>query len=151
MRIEKIQLMKSGAVAIKYGVSDDNEGFTKIDARFSEPPEAAFRNAMDKLAKHVIEICEFPDLELKKISPHTVTFSYSGESERMSAFISVDRVLKNSTSVMLINTPQRHEPEGENSQDKSVLSKQCCKDLNQLKNEAKKYIDGMRHQKKLNI
>ena len=132
MEIEKIKLLKGGGVAIKYGASDDNDGFTKIDAKFSEDPEVGLINAMKKLSKHVIEICEFPESEIKKISPHTVSFSYNGESGRMSAFITSDRTLKNSTSHMIIETPTRHEQAGESSEDKSILSKECCKDLKNL-------------------
>lgn len=156
-QITKVKLSKESKVHIEYRVERTVEEVTDYDM-FTldciDKPIPQFNLAMMELRKHVLEICEMPadDLEVMKIMVKGVSFSYSGVDDVMGATIIAIKKLNKSNTPLMINTPHKFaEPHSENQGAEMCLTEECIEVLEELINQAEKYLDGERAQLKLDL
>lgn len=150
MRIRKVKITKENKVSMVYEKQTRNGGWDEYSLTCSEEARPEFYQSIEKLAPHVIEMCELPKAYLERIKVRGVSFSWSGEKERvMGATISAAMELKDSHPNLNINTPHKAEAMyNENTPDdeKQLLSSDCVDVLEYLQTECRAYINGERAQ-----
>jgi hypothetical protein len=118
----------------------------------SEAAKPSFYEALEKLAAHVVEMCELPEEYEDRIKVKGVSFSYGGENEVMGATISAQMELENSYQNLNINTPHKasdmYAPNAE-PDEMQLLTSDCIEDLEKLQDECRAYIKGDRAQGRL--
>lgn len=142
---------RTGDVFVKY--ERGNPASTLRDEftlKCGEAPRLELKAALQKMAKHAIEICELPDDFLLHVI--SVSISYSDENVQ-GLVITTMRSLKNSNAPMLINTPNfSREPYSETGDpDVSIFSHKCAEDLDALEGRVFLYVEGERAQRKLDF
>lgn len=153
--ITKVKLRKENKIHIEYKVERKINGKSDYD-EFTlscvDKPRPEFEIVFMDLRKHVLEICELPaDVsDIEKVIVKGVSFSYS-ESESgesiMGATITASRSLSKSNASLIINTPHKFDTPHNDKQPKTfLLTPECADLLNELIDEAEKYIDGNRAQ-----
>jgi hypothetical protein len=149
MRIKKVKITKENKVLLIYE-KQTKCGWDEYSFACSEEARPEFYTAMLALGEHVVEMCELPKDYLKRIKVRGVSFSWSGEKQRvMGATISAAMKLENSHPDLNINTPHKAEAMyNENTPDdeKQLLSGECIDALEHLQDECKAYINGERAQ-----
>lgn len=141
MVITKIKY-RSERVLIEWkdNLEDDANKFT-VDIKI--PPHASFLNAIMGLRKHVNEICEegLKDKELHKLEITGISFSHTNGI--MGAVITAQKILENSNSPLILNTPHKSEQfysESGEGDPKMLLSPDCIAALMLLCEEAEEYL-----------
>lgn len=156
-QITKIKLGKESKVHIEYRVprsTEDGDDYDLFTLDCVDKPLPAFEDAMMELRKHVLDICEMPadDLEVMKVIVKGVSFSYSGDDDVMGATIIAIKTLNKSNTRLMINTPHKFsQPHSENQGAEMCLSYDCIMVLEELIEQAEKYLDGERAQLKLDL
>lgn len=148
MRFKKIKITSDEKIHLEYEEENRQGSFDEYSFTSSEKPRPEFYKAMQDLAEFVCEICEFPSEDVEKIAVRGVSFSYAGEDDTMGAVITAQKELIYSNCPLNINTPHKpsdfySEQEGDPDQ---LLSSDCVYALEELIEEAEKYIDGERAQ-----
>lgn len=150
IRFDKIKHDKDGKIHIEYSRLTPAGSWDELMFRSSDEPRPEFKEALDALAVHVVEMCEMPefDHEDHKYTIRNVSFSYGGENEVMGVTITALRSLDGSNSPLVLNTPHFiAEPYNEGGDDSmGILSSYCNAALKTLKAEAQLYLDGHRKQ-----
>lgn len=151
IRIKKVKITKHNKINIQYEKQNRNtETWDKYSLTCSDEPRPEFRLALERLATHVVEMCELPYEYKQRIIVTGVTFSYGGESETMGATIISQMELENSNTNLNINTPHKtSEFYSETGDPKQLLTYECLEDLENLINEVELYIEGERAQMNL--
>ncbi len=128
----------------------------KYTLKCSEPPRPELGKAFMDLGVEVINLCELPDDYLSRIIVRSVSLNYSGKNETMGATITAQMELYNSNCPLNINTPNKPvEPYNadcdydDKTYAKTCLSCECVDKLEELIEEAGRYVDGQRAQGKL--
>lgn len=151
-QITKLKLGKDSKVHIEYQVPrtvESGQAFDEFTLNCVDKPLPALELAMLNLRKHVLEICEMPvdDTEVMKVKVKGVSFSYSGDNDVMGATITASKTLAKSNSPLIINTPHKFDqPHNENQGTEMCLSDDCVNVLEELLEQAEKYLDGERAQ-----
>lgn len=129
-----------------------NEYSLKCD----ELPAPGMVKAFDELRYEALLLCELPDEYLDRIDVRSVSLNYGGPEETMGATITARMQLFYSNAPLNLNTPNKPvEPySAECEYDDEVLAKMCLREecinkLEDLINEANRYVDGERAQGKL--
>ena len=152
MRIKKAKVTNERKVLINYEKQSKNGLWDEYSMTCSEQARPGFYGALDTLKIHVIEMCELPEDYLDRIKVKGVSFSYSGERDVMGATISAQMELKDSYPDLNINTPHKASEmynEGNEPDDKQLLSDDCLDALEHLQAECEAYINGERAQTSL--
>ena len=112
----------------------------------ADPPRPELLNCMQKMSKHIVEICEFPETDVNKIEARSISISYGEEGSGL--VISGVKDLENNASPMCINTPYKPEfaPDG---MEHCAMSAELQDDLVELCEEGMRYINGDRAQQNL--
>jgi len=116
----------------------------------SEAPLPDFHRVLQSLKEYVVEICELPDNYADGIKVTGVSFTHDDES--WGAVMSAVKTLKSSNTPFNIHTPWKeasHEfqaPTKSAGENKILLSKNCTKSLELLREHCFRYIDGERAQ-----
>ena len=143
--IKKMSVPSKGGVTVSFErTMPGQEVPDAITYQSEAEPSEGFTDALAALVPEVIVIAELPDNQKKGMKIVGVTFSYSGESHKMGAAISVTKLLAGSDSPLSFTTPCKVSINaGEDvQQDKGKLTKDQEKKLNKLLKEIEKYIDG---------
>ncbi len=118
-----------------------------------ELPRPEFAEALKALAPEVLYLCELATAYLNRIKVRSVSLNYGGKGETMGATITSQMDLYNSNCPLNLNTPNKPvEPYNTDCEyDDDTLAKMClrgeCVDkLEDLIDEANKYVDGQRAQ-----
>lgn len=148
MRIKKVKITSEKKIAMVYEQQSKNGFWDEYSFTCSEDARPEFYKAIEKLAEHVIDMCELPDNYLPKIKARGVSYSYGGEAEVMGATISAQMELENSYQNLNINTPYKaSDSYNDNPPDEmQILSNECIRDLENLQEECMAYINGDRAQ-----
>lgn len=149
MQFTKIKQTKDGKVHLEYQKQNqfDDGKYDEFTIRCADKPLPEFEQALQGLAKYVIEICEFVD----DVAPYRILgVSFSWADGIMGATITAQKALEYSNSLLILNTPHKpEEPYSEGGDDSVCLSDDCINQLRELIDQAGKYIDGKRAQMKL--
>lgn len=151
-QITKVKLGKDSKVHIEYKVprtTESGEDFDQFTLDCVDKPLPALELAMLNLRKHVLDICEMPmdDTEVMKVKVKGVSFSYSGDNDVMGATITASKTLARSNAPLMINTPHKFDqPHNENQGTEMCLSDYCISALEEVIEQAEKYLDGERAQ-----
>lgn len=149
MTIKKVKYHDS-KVEIHYALINRAGKETEYIVRSDEEPSPDFVFALEKMKKHVREICEFDGLSLQKIKVLGVSFSYGGETNVMGAVITAQKILQYSPQPLNINTPHKIEEfYSKNGDEMQLMSDEMKVDLYELQQAAEDYIDGERAQQDL--
>jgi len=101
---------------------------------------------MQKMAHHIVQICELPEDDVNKIEARSVSLSYGEDGSGV--VISGIKELESNVSPMCLNTPYKPEnaPEG---MEECAMSCALQDDIEKLCEEAFRYINGDRAQQNL--
>ena len=124
----------------------------EVSLKCSEPPRPEFIKALAAFDRHVMIMCELPEDYLKRITTKSVSLNYGGPNETMGATITASMELYDSYAPLNLNTPNKPvEMYDENAAENpmAVLSEECINSIDNLIDEAGKYLDGERAQGKL--
>lgn len=137
--------VKDGEVVLKYQVV--GSGFPEtITIESTEPPRKELTDALQAMARHVIKMCELPDLWWKDLTVRGVTIT---RNDVDGVVITALRELDGSNSPLVLNTPH-FTREGQNEeQELGIYSLGCGNDLDALERLAFEYVDGKRQQEAL--
>jgi hypothetical protein len=112
-----------------------------------DAPAPGFTRALQKLAKHILELCELAEEYGQGLTVRGVSFSYSGEHGVMGAVVTALKTLQMVSSPLVLNTPHQTEAPVSDSGDPSVcMTSAFAKDLQAVQVQAERYIDGKRAQ-----
>lgn len=138
---------KKGKVYLAFSCGQNYENNYTVEC--TEKPAPEFIEAMKALNEIVVQMCELPESYQKRIATKSVSLSYGGESEVMSATISAQMELYESNTPLNLNTPNKPaEPysEAQEYDEVTCLSRKCIERLEILMEEADRYVDGHRAQ-----
>jgi hypothetical protein len=115
----------------------------------NDKPLPEFVYALKKLALHVVDMCELPEVDKKNIEVTGVSFSYAaGPDHTMGASIIAQKSLIRSNTKLNLVTP--HKPvefySGGEGDPHQLLDGTCVADLRFLLKQVQRYIDGERAQ-----
>jgi hypothetical protein len=153
VRIRKISITKDKKVNVEYEARNKKGGMDEFHMLCDDEPRPELRKALDAMAVHVVDLCEFPDDYVDRVSVRGVSYSFGGEKEVMGATITGSLKLKYSNCPLNINTPHKaSESYSDTPVDADLLlSDECCAALADLSAEAALYVDGDRMQTKLDL
>lgn len=146
-RITKIKYKPGDFVTINWTAGEKHEDEYSIKCR--DVPRGEFIRAMSELNRHVVEMCELPDIALYRVQTRSVSLNYGGENETLGATISAQMELLKSNQPLNINTPNKTvEPYNKDTpwDEKICLTEECTDAIYELIEEANLYIDGTRAQ-----
>jgi hypothetical protein len=157
MNLTKIKFNK-GKIEIEYEKCDRETDSKKTQFCSYDEPLPSFKDALQAMALHAEEICEFPAGFFTAPSAETgdgevirqkgrvlgVSFSYADKDGIMGASITVLRELITSQAPLVINTPHLAEAEYSEGSSQPLLTDDCVRALYALKDEAMKYLNGER-------
>ncbi len=150
-RIRKVKIDKTGKIYIMWEVNIDGKtmGWDEYAMKCSDLPLPSFSKAIARLAADVIYLCELPEVAEKTITVRSVSFSYS-EDGVQGAVISAQRELIRSVQPLNLNTPHKpyqpyNQEQGEADPD-MLMPDNIIEHLNEVEDEAQRYIDGDRAQ-----
>lgn len=148
IRIKKAKITAEKKISMIYEKRSKTGSWDEYSFTCSEEARPEFYKAMEKLAKHVIEMCELPEDYFSKITVRGVSFSYGGPDETMGATISAAMALEKSYPNLNLNTPHKaSEMYSDSPADPmQLLSAECIEDLTVLLEECEYYIEGDRAQ-----
>lgn len=149
MRFRKVKLTKDKKVHVIYEKSYKNECWDEYSFTCSDAPAPEFEKAMAALAPFVIEMCELNPKHQSRISVRSVSASYAGENDVLGIVISAQKGLEHSNSPLNINTPYKiQEPykEGAEGDQLQLMPPNCSECIQELFDQAEKYIKGHRLQ-----
>jgi len=149
MVINKISY-KNEIMEVHYSVLKKGGKEDYFTIRSGDQPLPSFRNLLMKLRPTVIDMMELPnnDEEVKRITINQVSFDYSGDDNVMGAVISAKRKLNYSGTNMALNTPHKFAKKAKGASS-SVFNKAVIDLLEDLQDEAEKYVNGERQQGEL--
>jgi hypothetical protein len=134
MKIKKIKYSKD-ITTIEYS-EIHNDIIYHHSVSSNEEPMSSFIAAIDNNVKTFAKILELPIEE--RVTLHTFNFQHKESNEAISVIISGNIKLNNSAGSFNVNTPLRYiKGEGE-----LVLNDEEVENLNELMNEAEKYVNG---------
>ena len=112
----------------------------------ADPPRPELYTCMQKMAPHIVQICELPEDDANKIEARSVSLSYGEDGSGV--VISGIKELESNVSPMCLNTPYKPEnaPEG---MEECAMSCALQDDIEKLCEEAFRYINGDRAQQNL--
>ncbi len=145
----KIKLNKDFSVLLKYQVPKAENKFDQLSLNCSDHPLQSFNTAMLALRIHVLELCELPvnEININKVTVKSVSFNYVGEKHVMGCTICAVMKLSYSNTPLVLNTPYKiKEYYGEKGDEKALLSNECLSSLENLVEEAQKYLNGEREE-----
>jgi len=153
MIINKVSY-KNEIMEVHYSILKEGGKEDFHTVRSGDQPLPSFRNLLLKLRKSVVSILELPDNdeEVKKITVNQVSFDYTGEDNIMGAVISARRKLTHCSGVMALNTPHKFVKTTSKSgkgNSSLVFDKPVSDMLDELQEEAIKYVEGERSQTEL--
>lgn len=154
MRIKSVKITTDEKISINYQIERENGNYDEFSMTSCDAPLPSFKEALDQLRQHVIDMCELPNMDLDKIVVRGVTFSYGGEDDIMGATIIAWKKLSRSNTDLNINTPHKaaeYYSGNGNGDPKQLLSDECVDDLNIVMSECEKYIKGKRQQLELEL
>lgn len=155
-RIKRVKFGSDKKHCFVYEVIKDKENdiIDEFDFKSKDKALPELYNALQTMAYHACRICEFPQSYDKNVTVLGVSFSYVELEDRddvMGAVITFSKVLDNSNSPLIINTPFKSsehyntDENGESPLDDAILLTPACVDaLKDLELEAFRYIDGER-------
>lgn len=155
-RIKKIKLDNSGRspkILIRYErpLPSDPDDYDEFALRSSDKPRDQFYVALAALIPYVLEICEVAntwDEDTVKVTG--VSFSY--KDDVFGAVVTAQKKLKLANSPLIINTPSRtNAPYSENGDEDLCFDNKTAKLLENLQDEALRYINGDRKQSQLSL
>lgn len=152
VRFKKFKKTKEERIQIAYEKQNSvTQRWDEFTMSCSEKPRPELIETLNKLAPHVIEMCELPKEYEARIEVTGVTFSYGGELEVMGATITSQMALKYSNCDLNLNTP--HKASGPYNDyeidDELLLSSECVDALDALCIELRMYVEGHRAQQTL--
>lgn len=148
IRIRKIKLAEK--VKIEYEVLECDKVKEEYSLTSIDKPLPSFAEAMQVLARSVVEICELPDEDINHITVSGVSFSCGGEKQVMGAVITAQKKLKKTDAPLNLNTPHKtEEPYGETGSASQLLDDETVDKLYTVIKEAMRYIEGERQQGEL--
>ena len=146
MKITKVK-SNNGKIEIHYSkrnssLSSETDEFT---LKCADRPLPGFDEALLALRQTVIDICEFTNEDPEKYEVFGVSFSWTDGV--MGAVISAKKTLLDSNAPLCINTPHKpSEAYSEGADDSNLLGSSAVTALENLIEEAIKYVDGNRAQ-----
>jgi hypothetical protein len=153
MRIKKVKLTSDKKILIIYEKKPNTgaKDYDEYSLSCSEEARPEFYKSMERLALHVVKMCELPQEYIDRIVVKGVTFSYAGQAEVMGATITAQMKLEESYQNLNLNTP--YKASGSYSEapadPKQILDFRCIADLKYLQSECELYINGDRSQGRL--
>jgi len=146
VRIRKIKLNK-GKIRIDYEVRNAQGEYDQFSLSCSEEPLPSFHQALQKLRRYVVEICELPDEDEDRIEIKGVSISFAGPDDTMGCVISAQKELENSNAPLNLNTPHKIEGfYGGAGDPRRLMPGEMLDDLKVLFDECRRYIAGQRKQ-----
>jgi hypothetical protein len=134
-------------VAIAYDAIKPDGAADHYTLDCDDAPAPGFTKALQKLAKHILELCELPEEYGQGLTVRGVSFSYSGDHAVMGAVVTALKALQMVASPLVLNTPHQTEAPVSDSGDPSVcMTTAFAKDLQAVQVQAERYIDGKRAQ-----
>ena len=152
IRINKVKITKQNEISINYEVKNERiDTWDEYSLSCSDAPRPEFEKALRNLNAHVIDLCELPQAYIDRIKVNGVTFSYGGADEVMGAVIVSQMALKYSNCDLNLNTPHKASDSysDQEADPDQLLSEDCVEALEDLCNEATRYIKGDRAQTNL--
>lgn len=155
MTINKISYVGE-KVSIDYSEKKNDNKFEDRIIQSNEKPLPSFLNALLKLRVFVLRMLEMPDKdsEIVRIHVQSVNFTFTTKRNVMGVVISATRSLLHSTASQPLKTPHKIvEPykEGEIGNKKMLMDPVCVEYINELIEEAEKYVNGERAQEEMNF
>lgn len=149
MRIKKIKFGKGNKISIGYEVLNTSTNtWDEYSMTCSDAPRPEFKEALQGLNVHVVDLCELPGSYTSRIKVTGVTFSYGGEAEVMGATITSQMKLSNSNCDLNLNTP--HKASGSYNEyevaPELLLTDDCIDALDHLCDEIELYVQSERAQ-----
>ena len=145
IRYRKIKIAKNGKVHLVYDEPVQGGGWDKHAVTYTDQPLPKFQKALNKMAEHLVEICQIESGYAKDMIVMGVTISYT-DAGVMGLSIIAKKVLANKL-VVPINSP--HLPEQSHSDDAAefpILSEACISALGKVIGQAEGYRLGDRAQ-----
>lgn len=147
MRIKKVKIKGDGRIAIEYEKESTGnpELVDELSINSPDRPMNSFYTAMEGLRPHVCVICELPEDYAKTMTISGLSLTYAHDV--MGVVITAKKDLKHSPSPLVINTPHKPiEPYSKGGDDSNCLTSDQCVAIDQVIQEALRYIRGERLQ-----
>jgi len=148
-RITKIKVKKGEYFFAWEIYQKPTKNWDKYSLNCKDFPREEFKESLQKMANHVTQICEFEESATKKIVVSGISLSYTDKNRYL--VITALKDLTNSKSPLIINTPARPEMSDGAVTAEFCMSKELVWDLENLVEEALRYINGDRAQQKLDF
>lgn len=152
IRLKKFKITSTAKISIQYEKKNRRiNTWDEYSMTCADLPRLELDKALQGLRRHVVEMCELPSSYQDRIKVTGVSFSYGGEAKVMGATIISQMELENSNCGLNLNTP--HKASGpysdQDADPKQLLTDDCISALEELQNEIKLYINGVRAQTSL--
>lgn len=154
MRITKVR-SKDGETIITWEQETASKRTEKHSIESLDEPLPAFKEALAKLAEHVVDICELNKEDVPRVSVSGISLSWtqiSKEEYAMGVTIIAAKTLLKSNCPLNIVTPHKFDifPSGKDMGDeKQILSDKCLVAVRNVLERAKEYVRGDRLQTNL--
>jgi len=148
MQITKVRA-KGARVHIEWTTQCEGSGEPDEHVlRSNERPLQSFIDALLGLRQAIVEEAELPEEWVEEITPIGLSLTHYTDG-RMGAVISGKRKLQNSNSPLVINTPHKPDEAPNESAPTPTLSPVAVAAIDEVLQEAVKYIQGERAQQSL--
>jgi len=148
MRISKVKWLNDRLSVVYEEERASGEDVGSFSLEVPERPAPKFFTALTGLLPFWIDSLELPK---GKMEVYGATFFYHAQSLTMSAIIHGKRYLERSNIQHPMNSPKKIEPNPENDDPTSAMSKEYFSAIQKLIEETKKFVSGMREQTKLDL
>lgn len=143
----KLKKDSSGLWTVKYQITDGDQEPDTVMMEIHEQPTKDLLDALQAMAEHALEFCEFP--KTWKLTVLGVTITHTNDVQGL--VITCTRALKKCNAPLIVNTPHftRDPYNEEDESGMGIFSDACCEALDRLETLAFAFIDGDRVQKQL--
>ena len=143
MIIKKIKLSRGNGITITASKSSNGKT-SEITLHSEELPAPELLAALEKAGEIAVKICELP--KKSEVKVRGISMSYHGEDQTPAVIITITKELSIGNTSITINTPLKYLEEGEKIVDSSILEEEEATIIENILEEGKKYLDGVREQ-----
>ena len=147
MRLTKIKIKDKFVLLRWEKFEPSTKNWDTYELESADPPRPELRDELTHWQNHIAKICELPEDYAKRITVRGISISYSEDG--MGIVASGTMELKTNAAPLCINTPYKPDSVGENMSEDFALTAEQYDDLENLCEEAYRYINGDRAQQNL--
>lgn len=147
MRLTKIKVKDKFILLRWEKFESSTKNWDIYELESADPPRPELREELEKWSAHIAKICELPEEYAKRITVRGISISYTEDGLGIVASGTME--LKTNAAPLCINTPYKPDSVGENMSEDFALTGEQWQDLDDLCEEAYRYINGDRAQQNL--